>query len=46
MPDCPVREQVYPSPVPEFATVPDWAARCWNTDAGGIGLDADAQIWT
>jgi hypothetical protein len=26
------------------ATVPDWDAGCRNTDAGGIGLDADAQL--
>ncbi len=27
------------------ALVPDWDAGCRNTDAGGIGLDADAQLW-
>ncbi len=27
------------------AMVPDWDAGCQNTDDGGIGLDADAQLW-
>jgi hypothetical protein len=27
------------------ATVPAWVAGCRNTDAGGIGLDAHAQLW-
>ncbi len=27
------------------ATVPNWDAGCWNTDAGGMGLNADAQLW-
>ncbi len=26
------------------ATVPEWDAECRNADAGGIGLDADAQL--
>ncbi len=40
------------SPVPEQgspvryqnAPVPEWDAGCRNTDAGGIGLDANAQL--
>jgi hypothetical protein len=28
------------------ATVPDWDAGCRNTDVDGIGLDADAQLWS
>ncbi len=35
-----VRNKGTPSPVP------DWDAGCRNTDAGGISLDADAQLWT
>ncbi len=27
------------------APVPDWDTRCRNTNAGGIGIDADAQQW-
>ncbi len=25
--------------------VPDWDTGCWNADADGIDLDADAQLW-
>ncbi len=27
------------------ATVPDWDAGCRNTDASGIGLEDDAQLY-
>ena len=28
-----------------FYSVPNWDTRCQNADAGGIDLDADAQLW-
>ncbi len=35
------------TPVPyRNATVPDWDAGFRNTDAGGIGFDVDAQLWS
>ncbi len=47
MPECrTVRYRNKGTPIQyRNATVPDWDAGCQNTVAGGIGLDADAQLY-